>query len=587
MTSSTSNILRSSLVIIAALLLWVGRADAGRRRIVVLDFEGPKAEKFHDDVVKLIKKSHTVLKVDKWNETADELDAGKVTEKNVKKIAKKLKVDGVITGKIEKRRDEYIIRLKLRAGTTGEIIGNSVQTKAEGPRLDAQAQRDIKDELVAAIEELDSNRNGDDEEEEEEDTPKKKKKKVADDEEEEEPRGKSGFGRKSSSDEEEEEETPKSKKKKAEEEAEAKRLAKEEEDKRKKDEEKRKKDEEKRKKDEAFAKRKTDEAEATAKKDSEEEEEEDAPKKDEDEEDEEKPKKRKASADDADEEGITEEGEAAEGGGGRDLSPGGRAIDAVVGMSFIARNLSFTYASDLGRAPPGYKQKLPVAGGMVDVTAYPLAFGKTQGILRGIGLSLFYDQVIKISSRKPYADGAGMQKVATLATAEARWAVGPVFRYPIGKIVVGGSITYGRQKFSVDQRIEDSTLQMPIPTDIPNVHYTMITPGAFVRYPVTPKININGDLAFHAITDTGQIQKSGTDGYGAATVTGFELEAGADYMIMKNIFARVGVRYETIGIKFKGDPTSQSNTRDSDPDQDVSAARDTYFGGTVTVGYVY
>ena len=56
MTSSRSNILRSSLVVLAALVLWMGRAEAGRKRIVVLDFEGPKAEKFHADVVKLIKK---------------------------------------------------------------------------------------------------------------------------------------------------------------------------------------------------------------------------------------------------------------------------------------------------------------------------------------------------------------------------------------------------------------------------------------------------------------------------------------------------------------------------------------------------
>jgi len=140
----------------------MGRADAGRKRIVVLDFEGPKAEKFHADVVKMVKKSHTVLTVDKWNEKAEEMDATAITDKNIKKLAKKLKIDGVITGKIEKRREAYIIRLKLRGGSTGETVGNPVQTQSESPRVDANAQRDIKDELVAAIEELDSNRNGDD-----------------------------------------------------------------------------------------------------------------------------------------------------------------------------------------------------------------------------------------------------------------------------------------------------------------------------------------------------------------------------------------------------------------------------------------
>jgi len=63
---------------------------------------------------------------------------------------------------------------------------------------------------------------------------------------------------------------------------------------------------------------------------------------------------------------------------------------------------------------------------------------------------------------------------------------------------------------------------------------------------------------------------------------------GADYMIMKNVFVRAGIRYETIGFKFKGtDPMAQTHTRDADPDQDVQGARDTYLGGAATVGYVY
>jgi hypothetical protein len=119
------------------------------------------------------------------------------------------------------------------------------------------------------------------------------------------------------------------------------------------------------------------------------------------------------------------------------------------------------------------------------------------------------------------------------------------------------------------------------------VSYTMITPAAFLKYPVTPKITANADLAFHAITNTGQIQASGMTGYGAATVTGFEVEVGGDYMVTKNIFARASIRYETISFKFKGDPTSQTNIRDTDPEQDVTGAKDTYFGGTATVGYVY
>jgi hypothetical protein len=195
---------------------------------------------------------------------------------------------------------------------------------------------------------------------------------------------------------------------------------------------------------------------------------------------------------------------------------------------------------------------------------------------------VLYDQVLVINSQKRYSDVNGMQQIANLDTKENRWLVGPVLRYPLGKIVVGGALTYGKQQFSILQKLPNNE-----PTDIPSVSYTMITPSAFIKYPLSSKITLNGDLAFHAITDTGQIQASGMTGYGAATVTGFELEAGGDYMVTKNIFARVSLRYESIGFKFKGDPTSQTNIRDTDPEQDVSGAKDTYMGGTATVGYVY
>jgi hypothetical protein len=585
--TTLKSITRSCLVIVAALLLWNGNADAGRRRIVVLDFEGPKAEKFHDDLVKLIKRNHTVLSVDKWNELADELDAGKITEKNVKKLAKKLRLDGVVTGKIEKRRDEYIIRLKLRAGTTGELIGASVQTKAEGPRLDAQAQRDIKDELIAAIEELDANR--DDEEEEEEE------------EEEEDDGDRGGFVKKRKmAEEEEEEEDPRAaKKRKAEAEKrrkEEERLAKEEEAKRRKEEERLAKEEEKRKKDDAKRKKADDEASASrrarADEEEEEEEEEEPPKRraseEEEEEEEEEEgssrrKKRVASSDD-DDGGSIEDGGEVDSGEGRDLSAAGRAMDAVVGMSFTARTLKFSYQSDLAKPPPGYKQSIPVAGAIIDATLYPMAFSKgSKGLVRGIGVNVLYDRVLVINSQKKYSDPMGMQRVADLTTSESRWALGAVFRYPMGKILVGGSLSYGKQQFSIAQTLPNND-----PTDIPSVSYTFISPAGFVKYPVTPKITANGELAFLGVTNTGQIQASGATGYGAATVTGFELEAGADYMVKKNIFARASLRYQTFGFTFKGDPTSQSNIRDTDmTDKDVTGARDSYVGGTVTVGYIY
>ena len=536
MTNSRSN---SWLTILVALVGWLvlpTSADAGgRKRVVVLELEGPKAEKFHDDLVKLIKKNHTVIPIDKWNGTAEELDASSPNDKNIKKVAKKLKIDAIVQGKIEKRRDEYIIQLKLRAGKSGAVVGNRIDVKADGPRIDGSASGDLKDELIPAIDSVTSNRagGGDDEAEEEEEKPAKKKPAKKDEEEaeeEEEKPAKKGFSRKKD-DEEAEEEKPAKK---------------------------------------GFSRKKDDEEEddaplpkpkKVAKKDDEESEEE-----------EEKPRKKVAKRDDGEEEedGIEasseEEGESVA--GSEALRPGERAVDAVIGLSFNARRMAFTYSSDLGNKPRPYKG-VPVAGVLLDATVYPLAFGhKRKDMLKNLGATVMYDQVIKINSK---------QGTTTLPTSQSHWAVGAVFRYPLGKATVGASLRYGRQAFTIGS-------SGGVTSEMPNVNYTILDPGAFLRYEVSPKIILNASFGYMAFLGTGAIQKN--DQYGAATVTGFEGELGGDYLLTKNIFARASFKFETIGFKFKG-TGSQSTMRDTDMEQDVFGARDNYIGGTVTVGYLY
>ena len=125
---------------------------------------------------------------------------------------------------------------------------------------------------------------------------------------------------------------------------------------------------------------------------------------------------------------------------------------------------------------------------------------------------------------------------------------------------------------------------MGVTSDLPNVNYSILDPGVFLHFAVTPKIILNLNLGYMAFLDTGAIQKN--DSYGAATVTGFEGEVGGDYLLTKNLFVRAAFRFETIGFKFKGTGTMTTG-RDTDPQQDVFGARDNYLGGAVTVGYLY
>src|SRR5690606_34926009 len=139
-------------------------------------------------------------------------------------------------------------------------------------------------------------------------------------------------------------------------------------------------------------------------------------------------------------------------------------------------------------------------GALLDVTLFPMAYGgKDRGTMSALGINVLYDQVLLINSKKQYIDGTNTLQEAILDTKESRWSVGAVYRYPLGKHarapVVGGSLSFGKQSFMVQQTLPDG-----MSSDIPNVEYTMIVPSAFARLPLLPEININADVSFLAIT---------------------------------------------------------------------------------------
>lgn len=568
MTSSKSNSwLSRALMIFLALVISSGMANAGRKRLVVLEFEGDDAAEIHESFIKFVKKTHTVVKLAKWQSTADELGASKVNEKNIKKVAQKLKVDGVITGSVEKRRDEYIIRIKLRSGASGALVGNQVNLKTDAPKLSKTAKDDIEAELFGQIDGLEAVRGGGDEGEEEEGKEEEKKDEG------------SKFGKK----EDLEKSSKDGKVNKKEEEEKAKK-EKEEEEKRAKKE---KEEEEKKKKQEELLSSshakdpKKDETKAAlvTKKDKEEEEEEENPlpkaKKDEKKEkkeDKKEEKKKKVAKKEEEEEG---EEEGVEGGveGTEDasaraglLSPGKRAVDAVVGLSINMRKLAFSYSADIGTRPAGYQGK-PVPGGFFDLAVYPLALGhKRHDMMANIGATAMYDQVLLVKSK----DKAGNE----LKSAQSRFAFGVQFRYPFNSSptspVIGARIRYGIQNFRISQ-----------PAPLPSVSYSILDPGVFFRMPVGGKLVLDANAAFLAVLNTGQMQQM--DKYGAATVTGFELNLGADYNLTSTVFLRGLINYETIGYKFKSAgalPTPTDNAK-------ISGARDSYYGAVITGGYLF
>ena len=147
---------------------------------------------------------------------------------------------------------------------------------------------------------------------------------------------------------------------------------------------------------------------------------------------------------------------------------------------------------------------------------------------------------------------------------------------------------YEHQEFQVSQVLPNAPNGTTV--DIPNVAYTAITPSVFVAYPVTPKIAINGSAGVQIVTSAGSgaFEIDNANEYGKSSKLGYEFAAGAEYLITSRVFARAALRVEWVDLKFVSDPATMANSRGSDTTmQTVFGAKDLYWGGAVTIGYLY
>jgi hypothetical protein len=249
------------------------------------------------------------------------------------------------------------------------------------------------------------------------------------------------------------------------------------------------------------------------------------------------------------------------------------AIEALAGMSFTSRKLDFD-ADDVGAPPQGYAGAM-VPGLLVDMSIFPAAFKKDlNGILRGFGLTAMVDRVFKIESKVQ-----GMDVV--LATSQMRYGAGLVYRHIFSPkkssgISARAFFRYSKLDFTIDKGGNAAVT-------IPNVAYTYLEPGVQVNIPVTPQIDLSAASHFYIIQSTGEIQKQ--EEYGAAAVTGFDVELGAKYKITPRIVAQAAARYALISHLFNGN--GDRTDRDVDGEQDVASAADSYIGFLVTAGYLY
>jgi hypothetical protein len=646
MTTSRSTGFRNSgallaITIATAIVLGgAGTAIAGRHRVVILEFKGPNAAKFHADVVKIVRKSHTVVGIEKWENAADDLGATKINSKNVKRVAQKLNVDGVIIGEVEKRRDRYILRIKVREGRSGDYTGNPIEATSGDARLDARSTRDLRGELLDTIDTLDpavSARDDDDDRgrrARDDDDDDDRGRRARDDDEEDDrasrgkdrgktrgkgrdsededaeddggSRGKSGFSSKGDrrgrdqvdEDDEDDEDTGSKAKAKAKARGKGKSLA-DDDDMDEDDRGSRGKDRGDPRTSDGdddenplgASKSKAKGAGKAKAKGGDKDDEEDADVRvassDDDDEDD---GDRRARDDEGDDEGDgdgedrvaarDDDDDGGEDNEVRDADTGEEPEDDGIDHTSVAnRAIDAVIGLSVMRRTLSFQTEAGLADAPQGYRGAPVAGFYLDADLYPLALSKKNRSITKDIGVTVLAD----RVIKISSNVGGVKLASKQYRYGVGVVFrypIGPALLTARLRYS---KMGFSIARDGVMVDVPDVDYTVIDPGLGIVYPFG-KLAIGLDAAFMAIPSTGKMQDASQ--YGGATVTGFDAEAHVDYLITSKIFARAAFHFVTIGLKFKGNG-AMTTDRDADADQDVFSARDTYLGGFISGGYLF
>ncbi|HET9621711.1 MAG TPA: hypothetical protein VFP84_10110 [Kofleriaceae bacterium] len=297
--------------------------------------------------------------------------------------------------------------------------------------------------------------------------------------------------------------------------------------------------------------------------------------------DEDAPKKKKkvAAADEADG-GDAEASVSAR----AELATGARSTATpAVRLDLGPSVLKHSYKFKANAGGPVGSSLAPTPGVRIDGELYPLGFGGARGGLSGLGLGFDADRTLSL---KLTAKNGATTMQTTVK--QMNYSIGLRYRLAFG----GGTDTsptltfgvgYGKRLFSPDKaKLMDAGLKDTITRNTPTTEYTLLDPGATVRYPFTAKIAASLGVRGLIVTNGGPIQANTS--YGQAKVYGVEGDLGLDILFTPRIGVRLSGDFDQFGFTFQG---KGKLSQDAAGKQIVGGLTDRGIGGAATLAVLY
>lgn len=146
---------RLALVVIVCALVggWSSLAQA-KRIGVVLDFSGPRADKFRDAVVDIVGSQVDLIPVKRYQAASKKVRRYKPNDSGIAKVAERLALDVVVTGKVVRRRGKFRLSVEVRDGYTGKLVQDEILVTSRRPALTRAHRRILRREILARVREI-------------------------------------------------------------------------------------------------------------------------------------------------------------------------------------------------------------------------------------------------------------------------------------------------------------------------------------------------------------------------------------------------------------------------------------------------
>ncbi|HSD86631.1 MAG TPA: hypothetical protein VLB44_03925 [Kofleriaceae bacterium] len=207
------------------------------------------------------------------------------------------------------------------------------------------------------------------------------------------------------------------------------------------------------------------------------------------------------------------------------------------GPYVTSRGMTWSYDPNAKGNPPEYPAS-SITGFDAQVAVYPLPLQKEDGRVSGLGFSLDLKHSVAGVITAMDDTGYGDYTITHVA-----WETGIHYRYPIDIITIDGSANFGNVTHAL-------SADFPQSVAIPDTSYSYLGAGVHVDLQVTEHASVGAGARYMYLLGAGPVTDQ--DWYGAGKANGLALDGDFILPLPHKLYVKGGIEYRRVKIDFEG-----------------------------------